>query len=186
MGLSPRGYPTDWTIPLCRGFGGIEHNIVFVGASAQGAVSWVAPGATSRVPSTSECRFNKSPHHQACRLVPPPFPCRINTKSKHQETPCRINAKSKHQSPHTALLVAFPLSSLYLSAFAQLSNKRLSLTHTAYEFQEGGVGGMKRTAHFALSLLSPPPQALLVAVLLESLSFSAFAHPINERLSLSL
>jgi hypothetical protein len=45
MGLSRRGYPVSgWTIPLCRGVGGIEHNVVLEGVSAQGAVSWAAPG----------------------------------------------------------------------------------------------------------------------------------------------
>jgi len=37
-----------WTIPLCKGVGGIEHDIVLVGASDQGEVSCVAPGVTSR------------------------------------------------------------------------------------------------------------------------------------------
>jgi len=32
-----------WTIPLCRGVGGIEHGIVLEGASARGEVSEVAP-----------------------------------------------------------------------------------------------------------------------------------------------
>jgi len=52
MGLLP-GH--DWTIPLCRGVGGIEHNIVFEGASVQGKVSWVAQVVTSRgaIPRTS-------------------------------------------------------------------------------------------------------------------------------------
>jgi len=38
MGLSPRGYPatTGWTLPLGRGVSGIERDIVFEGASAQG------------------------------------------------------------------------------------------------------------------------------------------------------
>ena len=36
----------DWTIPLCRGVGGIERDIAFEGASAQGAFCWVAPGVS--------------------------------------------------------------------------------------------------------------------------------------------
>jgi hypothetical protein len=49
-----------WTIPSCRGVGGIEHDIVFGGASAQGAVSWAAP----RVRPGSHLRPNvASIHH---------------------------------------------------------------------------------------------------------------------------
>jgi len=32
--------------PLCRGVGGIERDIAFEGASAQGAFCWVAPGVS--------------------------------------------------------------------------------------------------------------------------------------------
>ena len=60
----------DWTIPLCCGVGGIEHDTVFVGASAQGAFSLGSPRRQPQIPSTSECRFNKSPHHQnACSVL---------------------------------------------------------------------------------------------------------------------
>jgi hypothetical protein len=53
MGLSRRGTRSDWTIALCRGVGGIKHDIVFEGASAQGEVSWVTPGVTSVISRTA-------------------------------------------------------------------------------------------------------------------------------------
>jgi len=37
---------------------------VFEGPSAQGAFSLGSPRRQPRVPSMSECRFNKSSHHQ--------------------------------------------------------------------------------------------------------------------------
>jgi len=45
--------------PLYRGVGGIERDMVFVGASAQGEVSWIAPGVTSRgaIPRTAPGRI---------------------------------------------------------------------------------------------------------------------------------
>jgi hypothetical protein len=47
MGLSPRGHTAyDWALPLGQGIGGIGHDIVSGGASAQGdfTFSWAAPG----------------------------------------------------------------------------------------------------------------------------------------------
>jgi hypothetical protein len=52
MGLPPRVYLADWAIPLCRGVGGIEHEM-FEGLRLE--VSWLAPGVASRgaIPRTA-------------------------------------------------------------------------------------------------------------------------------------
>jgi len=62
-GLSRQGYPVRLDHPVM--LRGRRHDIVFEGASAQGAFSLDSPRRQPRVPSTStsECRFNKSLRH---------------------------------------------------------------------------------------------------------------------------
>jgi len=100
---------------------------VFEGASAQGAVSWAAPGVR---PLGPKLRPNVASinHSSIKKLQLSSRYLRPSPLTQRPLPPWRMSARaalSSRSSP--SLLVAFLLSLLSFWAFAQLSNKRLSL-----------------------------------------------------------